>query len=256
VPDRAPTQVVAAPLPMQVPAPSATGPTAAPLALVPITAPTPPTPVLVADPAPPAAAPAPPPHNPYIAAIICDHSTELGDTAHRAANVTQALRLYVASGHSEATFVARLHTARARVRAYQGKQGWGVLATRWATTSRCWPICVGRGRRRRDGAARSRRHRALLGDAVEQGAQQQPTGQSEHQPQRKAKEERTEEQATQRPQPGPGDYANGERLLIEGTLHPILRAFPPARGVPLMGAGSTGCGGPHKTIGRTRSPLA
>ncbi len=71
-----------------------------------------------------------PPHNPYIAAIICDHSIELGDAAHRAANVTQALRLYAASGYDEAAFVARLHTARARVRAYQGKQGIGSIGNK------------------------------------------------------------------------------------------------------------------------------
>ncbi|MDQ2808738.1 MAG: hypothetical protein M3Z04_17795 [Chloroflexota bacterium] len=81
--------------------------------------------------APPAAAPAPPPsHNPYIAAVICDHSTELGHAARRAANVPQALRLYQASTLDEVAFVARLHPARARVRLYQGQQRLGSIGNK------------------------------------------------------------------------------------------------------------------------------
>jgi len=72
------------------------------------------------------------PHSPYLAAVVQDHSTELGDRAHWAANVTQACRLWHASGRDEAAFVALLHETRRRVRAYQGKQGSGSIANKMA----------------------------------------------------------------------------------------------------------------------------
>ncbi|MDQ2805813.1 MAG: replication protein [Chloroflexota bacterium] len=70
------------------------------------------------------------PHSPYLAGVIFDHSTELGDAAHKAANSTQAHRLWQASGLDEAAFVALLHTARQRVRTYQGKQGTGTITNK------------------------------------------------------------------------------------------------------------------------------
>jgi len=72
------------------------------------------------------------PYSAYIAGIIKDHSTELGDSIHWPANVTQALRLWQASSLDEHTFVAQLHEARRVVRAYQGKQGTGTIAHKMA----------------------------------------------------------------------------------------------------------------------------
>jgi len=85
----------------------------------------------------PAPTPAPPtpysgPHSPYIAGVIFDHSSELGDRAHKAANSTQALRLWQVSGLGEEAFVTHLHEARRLVRAYQGKQGTGTIAHKMA----------------------------------------------------------------------------------------------------------------------------
>ncbi len=77
------------------------------------------------------------PHSPYLAGIIFDHSTELGDAAHKAANSTQAHRLWHASGLDEAAFVALLHAARQRVRTYQGKQGHGTIANKMGYYFRC-----------------------------------------------------------------------------------------------------------------------
>ena len=70
------------------------------------------------------------PHSPYIAGVIFDHSAELGDSTHKAANSTQALRLWQASGRDEAAFVTLLHEARQRVRTYQGKQGTGQITNK------------------------------------------------------------------------------------------------------------------------------
>jgi hypothetical protein len=74
----------------------------------------------------------PPPYSPYIAGVILDHSRELGDATHGPANVTQALRLWQASGAGETAFVALLHEARRLVRVYQGKQGPGGIQNRMA----------------------------------------------------------------------------------------------------------------------------
>ena len=73
-----------------------------------------------------------PRYSPYIAAVVLDHSRELGDGYHAPANITQALRLAQASGLPEQTFVDQLHTARQRVRTYQGKQGQGQLNNKMA----------------------------------------------------------------------------------------------------------------------------
>jgi len=73
-----------------------------------------------------------PPYSPYIAAVVLDHSRELGDSFHAPANITQALRVAQAAGLPEQAFVDLLHTARQRVRLYQGKQGQGQLANKMA----------------------------------------------------------------------------------------------------------------------------
>ena len=82
-------------------------------------------PVALQDPAAPAA-----PYSAYIAGVVQDHSTDLGDGPHWRANVTQALRLWHGSGLGEAAFVAHLHEARRLVRTYQGKQGSGTITNK------------------------------------------------------------------------------------------------------------------------------
>ncbi|MDQ2809590.1 MAG: hypothetical protein M3Z04_22170, partial [Chloroflexota bacterium] len=73
----------------------------------------------------------------YLAGVIQDHSRELGDSPHWAANVTQAHRLWQASGLDEATFVALLHTARQQVRQGQGQQGTGIITNKMGYYFRC-----------------------------------------------------------------------------------------------------------------------
>jgi len=82
-------------------------------------------------------------HSAYIARVIQDHSTELDDALHWAANVTQAHRVWQASGLGEEAFVAQLHTARQRVRTYQGKQGSGTIAHKMAYYFRVLADLVG-----------------------------------------------------------------------------------------------------------------
>ena len=77
------------------------------------------------------------PYSAYIAGVVQDHSTDLGDGPHWRANVTQAQRLWQASGRDEATFVAHLHEARRLVRTYQGKQGSGTIANKMGYYFRC-----------------------------------------------------------------------------------------------------------------------
>jgi len=77
------------------------------------------------------------PYSAYIAGVVQDHSTDLGDGTHWRANVTQALRLWQASGLDEETFVAHLHAARQLVRTYQGKQGTGTIANKMGYYFRC-----------------------------------------------------------------------------------------------------------------------
>ncbi len=62
---------------------------------------------------------APPPFSPYIAGVVGDYSREFGDSAHEAANIAQALRLWQASGLGEAEFVDLLHTTKAALRKAQ-----------------------------------------------------------------------------------------------------------------------------------------
>ncbi len=59
-----------------------------------------------------------PVYSPYIAATVLDYSRELGD-ANPASNVTQALRLWQASGLDEEAFVGALRTAKLTVRSAQ-----------------------------------------------------------------------------------------------------------------------------------------
>ena len=57
-------------------------------------------------------------YSPYIAATVLDYSRELGD-ANPASNVTQALRMWQASGLDEESFVGALRTAKLTVRKAQ-----------------------------------------------------------------------------------------------------------------------------------------
>jgi AraC-like DNA-binding protein len=74
----------------------------------------------------------PPPYSPYVASVIADFSTELGDSAHVFANVTQALRLWQVSGLDEQGFVGLMYEAKRLTRSYQGKQGLGGIANKMA----------------------------------------------------------------------------------------------------------------------------
>ena len=98
----------------------------------------PPAPVAPQDTAAPAA-----PYSAYIAGVVQDHSTDLGDGLHWRANVTQALRLWQASGFAEEAFVAQLHAARQLVRTYQGKQGSGTITNKMGYYFRCLSDRVG-----------------------------------------------------------------------------------------------------------------
>jgi DNA-binding transcriptional regulator YhcF (GntR family) len=73
-----------------------------------------------------------PPYSPYIAAVITDFSDELNDSAHVVSNVTQALRLWQASGLGEQAFTELLYEAKRLTRAYQGKQGIGTINNKMA----------------------------------------------------------------------------------------------------------------------------
>ena len=75
---------------------------------------------------------APLPRSPFIAGVVMDFSRELGDGAHVASNVTQALRLHSAAGQTEQEFVALLYEARQRTRRYQGRQGAGSIENKMA----------------------------------------------------------------------------------------------------------------------------
>jgi hypothetical protein len=70
--------------------------------------------------------------SPYIAAVITDFSTELGDGDHITVNVSQAMRLWQRSGLDEQEFVETLHESRKRVRTYQGRQGLGTINNKMA----------------------------------------------------------------------------------------------------------------------------
>jgi hypothetical protein len=63
------------------------------------------------------------PSSTYITAILDDFSNELNDPDHKQSNVTQALRLWQASGLSEQQFVQRIYEAKQLTRQYQGKNG-------------------------------------------------------------------------------------------------------------------------------------
>ena len=54
----------------------------------------------------------PPKPTPYIAQLLTDWSSELHDAEHTPSNISQAMRLYKASGLSEDAFVDRLYEAR------------------------------------------------------------------------------------------------------------------------------------------------
>lgn len=59
------------------------------------------------------------PYSPYIAQVVADFSYELGDPDHVGSNVTQALRLWQASGLDEQEYVACLYNVKTTTRKYQ-----------------------------------------------------------------------------------------------------------------------------------------
>jgi hypothetical protein len=63
------------------------------------------------------------PSSPYIEAVMDDFSNELNDPDHKTSNVTQALRLWGASGKSEQEFIRVVYEAKQITRQYQGKNG-------------------------------------------------------------------------------------------------------------------------------------
>lgn len=65
----------------------------------------------------------PPPYSPYIASVISDFSNDLNDPSHIISNVTQALRLWSATGLGEQPFTDLLYEAKRITRTYQGKNG-------------------------------------------------------------------------------------------------------------------------------------
>jgi hypothetical protein len=76
--------------------------------------------------------PVTPKYSPYIAALASDFSGELGDSAHEASNMRQAINLWQASGLGESEFVAMMQEARKLTRKYQGRPTWDVMHNKMA----------------------------------------------------------------------------------------------------------------------------
>ena len=68
----------------------------------------------------------------YIASVAADLSRELGDSAHEASNMRQALNLWQASGLSEHEFVELMQQARKLTRRYQSRPTWDPMANKMA----------------------------------------------------------------------------------------------------------------------------
>lgn len=71
-------------------------------------------------------------YSPYIAAIAADYSRELGDSAHEASNMKQALNIWQGSGLAEQHFVALMHEARKLTRRYQNRPTWDAMNNKLA----------------------------------------------------------------------------------------------------------------------------
>ena len=80
-----------------------------------------------------------PGYSPYIADVTRDFSNELGDSAHEASNMKQALNLWHASGLPEQEFVEVMQKARKLTRRYQSRPTWDPMSNKmayWFTTLR------------------------------------------------------------------------------------------------------------------------
>ncbi len=73
-----------------------------------------------------------PGYSPYIADVARDFSIELGDSAHEASNMKQALNLWQSSGLEEQQFVELMHEARKLTRRYQSRPTWDALNNKMA----------------------------------------------------------------------------------------------------------------------------
>ncbi len=73
-----------------------------------------------------------PGYSPYIADVACDFSIELGDSAHEASNMKQALNLWQSSGLEEQQFVELMHEARKLTRRYQSRPTWDAMNNKMA----------------------------------------------------------------------------------------------------------------------------
>jgi hypothetical protein len=71
-------------------------------------------------------------YSPYIAAVAADFSRELGDTAHEASNLRQALNLWQRSGLAEESFVQLMQEARKLTRRYQSRPTWDAMQNKMA----------------------------------------------------------------------------------------------------------------------------
>ena len=68
----------------------------------------------------------------YIAQVATDFSLELGDSAHEASNIKQALNLWRESGLGEVQFVDVMQEARKRTRKYQSRPTWDAMDNKMA----------------------------------------------------------------------------------------------------------------------------
>ncbi|MFL5732566.1 MAG: hypothetical protein ACJ78Q_05135 [Chloroflexia bacterium] len=83
-------------------------------------------------------------YSPYIAAIAADFSRELGDSAHEASNMRQALNLWQASGLQDQEFVELMHEARKLTRRYQSRPTWDAMRNKMAYYFQALRDLVGR----------------------------------------------------------------------------------------------------------------
>jgi hypothetical protein len=73
-----------------------------------------------------------PQYSPYIAQVITDFSTELGNPDQVISNVTQALRIWQSSGLDEQEFVAVLYDVKGLTRKYQSRPHHDALRNKMA----------------------------------------------------------------------------------------------------------------------------
>jgi hypothetical protein len=71
-------------------------------------------------------------YSPYIAGVASDFSRELGDMAHEASNIKQALNLWKNSELSEEEFVEFMNEARKLTRKYQSRPHWDTMTNKMA----------------------------------------------------------------------------------------------------------------------------